>query len=92
MFFNNHLKKGEQIGHTLRQLLTTASTGTGFFDDPVVKNPVPEHFFDDLYIRGFITSLGSLLIAQMGCAVSLTIELDLGSVSEGYVALGARWL
>ena len=91
-FFNNHLKKGEQIGHTLRQLLTTASTGTGFFDDPVVKNPVPEHFFDDLYIRGFITSLGSLLIGQMGCAVSLTIELDLGSVSEGYVALGARWL
>ena len=68
MFFNNHLKKGEQIGHTLRQLLTTASTGTGFFDDPVVKNPVPDHFFDDLYIRGFITSLGSLLIGQTGGA------------------------
>ena len=68
MFFNNHLKKGEQIGHTLRQLLTTASTGTGFFDDPVFKNPVPEHFFNDLYIRGFITSLGGLLIGQMGGA------------------------
>lgn len=86
MFFNNHLKKGEQIGYTLRQILTTASVGTGFFDDPVVKNPVPEHFFDDLYIRGFITSLGAHLIGQLGGA-KWSVEKRGGSISTAFFVI-----
>ena len=70
MFFNTHLKKGRELGVAVRQLMTTASIGTGYFDDAGgFNNPVPEEFFDDLYIRGFILVSCSLLMKfQLGGA------------------------
>ena len=31
MFFNSHLQKGREMGHSVRDLLTTACAGTGWF-------------------------------------------------------------
>ena len=44
------------MGHSVRDLLTSACAGTGWFDDADLNKPVPKTFFEDLYIRGFITT------------------------------------
>ena len=44
------------MGHSVRGLLTTACAGTGWFDDADLNKPLPKTFFEDLYIRGFITA------------------------------------
>ena len=51
MFFNSHLHKGRELGHSIRALLTSACVGTGWFDDADLNNAVPKTFFEDLYIR-----------------------------------------
>ena len=67
MFFNSHIHKGREIGNSVRALLSSACLGTGWFDDGDLSNSVPKSFFEDLYIRGFITSMcGMMMNFQLG--------------------------
>ena len=54
MFFNRHLKQGDEIGEKTLTMLTTATFGTSL-NPNTVFNP-PTDFFLDSYVVGFLTS------------------------------------
>ena len=62
MFFNSHINKGREIGNSVRELLTSACAGTGWFNDGEPTASAPKHFFDDLYIRGFTVSMCAMMM------------------------------
>ena len=60
MFFNSHKKKGREAGNTALNIIIKKSfIGTKYFDD-VTFSP-PSNFYEDKYIRGFITNYLDLL-------------------------------
>jgi len=54
MFFNRHLKQGDEIGEMTLTMLKTATLGTSVNPNEVF-NPPPD-FFLDSYVVGFLTS------------------------------------
>ena len=61
IFFNTHKKQGKEIGQSaLDTIVKKAFIGSQYFDD-VNFNP-PEGFFDDKYIRGYLTNYVDLHI------------------------------
>ena len=54
MFFNRHLKQGDEIGEVALTMLKTATLGTSVNPNEVF-NPPPD-FFLDSYVVGFLTS------------------------------------
>ncbi len=60
MFFNSAKRRGTETGEAILSILKTCFTATPYFDD--MKFQPPERFFDDLYIRGFVSSYSAALL------------------------------
>ena len=88
MFFNSHLQKGREMGHSVRDLLTTACAGTGWFDDDDLNKPVPKAFFEDLYIRGFITTTCGLMINILLGGQHWSSEKKGACIAEAFEIIG----
>jgi hypothetical protein len=62
MFFNRHKKNGKEAGSTVLEIIIKKSfIGTRHFRDEMIFNP-PEYFYEDKYVRGYISSSLDLMI------------------------------
>ena len=60
MFFNRHIKQGEEIGYVTLQMLSSATLATKF--NTVADFQPTEEFFTDGYVAGFVLNYVSLTI------------------------------
>ena len=87
MFFNSHLQKGREMGDSVRDMLTSACAGTGWFDDGGFNKPVPETFFEDLYIRGFITTMCGHIMNYLLGGQNWSLEKKGGCIKEAFLII-----
>ena len=60
MFFNRHIKQGEELGESGLTMIKQCFDGSQYLNGEIFSPP--SNFFDDLYIRGFLTSWIGYLI------------------------------